>query len=317
MVYTSRNISHILPPIREKDSLRVSGQPYGLGHGKCRCGEMKVMDEDQNALAEQVSGDDEDVVDGGVGPGDAEQFGESDSADQGVADQDGYTESVRKRIHAQAKKHSREMRAMQEQMMHMQAQLSGDSANPQQSAYSTNPYPSSGQPNPPAMSEEEKIQKAVRFALGAKEHEERQAQEAQRQAHVHKQYQRLNDEFDRASEKYEDFDDVVRGDDIPFTPHVRDALLLVENPAEVAYRLGKNKSELERISRLHPLDQAREVNKLSFSLMGGNNGKPSSSPTKANPLGTVRANPAHSSNAVTDKTPPSVIRARMKAGTWK
>jgi hypothetical protein len=197
----------------------------------------------------------------------------------------------------------------------MQAMMSGDSANPHASTYQPDPYPSPGQPNPPGMSEEDKIQKAVRFALGMKEHEERQAKEAERQAHVNKQYQRLLDEFDRASEKYEDFDDVVRGDDIPFTPHVRDALLLVENPAEVAYRLGKNRSELERISKLHPLDQAREVNKLSFSLMGGNSGKPSSS--KAAPLGTVRANPVHSSTAVTDKTPPSVIRARMKAGTWK
>jgi hypothetical protein len=274
------------------------------------------MDEDQNALAEQISGDDEDVESGGIGPGDAEEQGASD-AEQGEAiTDDGYTESVRKRIHAQAKKHSREMRQLHDRIAQMQAQMEGDSANPQQSLYNTNPYPSPGQPNPPGMSEEEKIQKAVRFALGAKEHEEKQAQMAERQAHVHKQYQRLNDEFDKASEKYDDFDDVVRGEDIPFTPHVRDALLLVENPAEVAYRLGKNKSELERISKLHPLDQAREVNKLSFSLMGGNNGKPSSQ-TKANPLGTVRANPAYSSSAVTDKTPPSVIRARMKAGTWK
>lgn len=272
------------------------------------------MDEDQNALAEQVSGDDEDVENGGVGPGDVEEQGSSET-DQGFADQDD-PYGVKKRLGMQAKKHQREMRQMQEHMMRMQAQLGGDSANPQTAHYNTNPYPSPGQPNPPAMSEEEKIQKAVRFALGAKEHEEQQAKNAERQAHVHKQYQRLNDEFDKASDKYDDFDDVVRGDDVPFTPHVRDALLLVENPAEVAYRLGKNKSELERISRLHPLDQAREVNKLSFSLMGGNNGKPSS-PTKANPLGTVRQNPAHSSTAVTDKTPPSVIRARMKAGTWK
>lgn len=273
------------------------------------------MDEDQNSLSEQISGDDEDVVNGGIGPGDAEEQGVS-TAEQGLEDTDvGYTDSVRKRIHAQARKHQREMRQMQEQIMRMQSQLS-DSANPHQYQSTSNPYPSPGQPNPPGMSEQERIQEAVRFALGAKEHEEQQAQMAKHQAHIQKQYQRLNDEFDRASDKYDDFDDVVRADDIPFTPHVRDALLLVENPAEVAYRLGKNKSELERISRLHPLEQAREVNKLSYSLMGGNNGKPSSA-TKANPLGTVRVNPAHSSSAITDKTPPAVIRARMRAGTFK
>lgn len=270
---------------------------------------------DENALAEQISGENsEDVDNGGVGVGDAEEQGVSE-ADQGLADQD-EPYSIKKRLGMQAKKHQREMRQLHERIEQMQNMIGGgDSANPQHSAYSQNFYSSPGQPNPPAMSEEEKIQKAVRFALGAKDHEEKQAKAAEVQAHVHKQYQRLNDEFDRASEKYEDFDDVVRGDDIPFTPHVRDALLLVENPADVAYKLGRNKAELERISRLHPLDQAREVNKLSFSLMGGSSGKPTSS--KPAPLGAVRANPANSSTAVTDKTPPAVIRARMKAGTWK
>jgi len=270
------------------------------------------MDEDQNALAEQVSGDDEDVVNGGVGVGDAEEQG-APEAEPEVADQDD-PYGVKKRLGMQAKKHQREMRQMQEHMMRMQAQLSGDSAEPQQQSYSHNFYSSPGQPSGQPMSEEEKIQKAVRFALGAKEHEEKQAQAAERQAHVHKQYQRLNNEFDKASDKYDDFDDVVRGEDIPFTPHVRDALLLVENPADVAYRLGKNKSELERISRLHPLDQAREVNKLSFSLMSGNSGKPQSQ-TKANPLGAVRANPAHS--GAKGNTSAAAIRAKMKAGTWK
>lgn len=273
------------------------------------------MDEDENNLAEQLSGDgSEDIVNGGVGPGDAEEQGVPEDGQGITAEDEPY--SVKKRLGMQAKKHAREMRQMQDHIMQMRAQIGSDSANPNQSSYNQNQYSSPGQPNPPSMTEDEKIQKAVRFALGAKEHEEKQARDAERQAHVYKQYQRLHDEFDNASDKYDDFDEVVRGEDVPFTPHVRDALLLVENPADVAYKLGKNKSELERISKLHPLDQAREVNKLSFSLMGGNNGKPSNT-MKSNPLGSVKVNPAHSSTAITDKTPPSVIRARMKAGTWK
>ena len=272
------------------------------------------MDEDQNALAEEVSGDDEDVVDGGVGPGDAEELGSSD-ADQGDAAQD-EPYSIKKRLGMQAKKHQREMRQMQDHMMRMQAQLGGDSANPQQN-YNSNPYPSPGQPNPPSMTEEDRIHHAVRLALGAKDHQEKQVKMAESQAHVNKQYQRLHDAFDKASDKYDDFDDVVRESDAPFSDHVRDALLLVKNPAEVAYRLGKNRSELERISRLHPIDQAQEVIDLSHALRTGNGQKHSSSPNKSNPLGAVRANPAGSSRAVTDKTPASEIRARMKAGTWK
>ena len=216
----------------------------------------------------------------------------------------------------QAKKHQREMRQMQDHMMRMQAQLGGDSANPQQT-FTSNPFPSPGQPNPPSMTEEDRINHAVRIALGAKDHQEQQLKMAERQAHVNKQYQRLNDEFDKASDKYDDFDDIVRESDAPFSDHVRDALLLVKNPAEVAYRLGKNRSELERISRLHPIDQAQEVIDLSHSLRTGAGQKPAAAHNKSNPLGAVRANPTGSSRTVTDKTPASEIRARMKAGTWK
>lgn len=277
----------------------------------------KIVDEDRNALAEEVSGDNEDVENGGVGPGDAEEQGIANLDQEGPQSEDDHLNKVQKRLHAQANKHRKEMRQMQEQMMRMQAQLGTDSAEPQYPQSHQNAYPSPGQPSGQGMSEEEKIQKAVRFALGAKEHEEKQAKIAEQQAHVHKQYQRLNNEFDKASEKYEDFDDVVRESDAPFTDHVRDALLFVKNPAEVAYRLGKNRSELERISRLHPLEQAQEVIDLSHALRTGNDKKSSPALNKSNPLGTVRANPAHSSNAITDKTPPSVIRARIKAGTWK
>lgn len=274
------------------------------------------MSVDENALAEELGGDMENERSGAVDPGfateqEAEEAGqEHDEGQKGMS-------AVQKRIHAQARKHSREIRQLHEQIAQMHSMMNNsESANPNKPPYTTNPYPSPGQPNPPAMSEEERIQHAVRYALGAKEHEERQARDAERLAHVHKQYQRLNDEFDNAGDRYEDFDDVVRKDDVPFTPHVRDALLLVENPADVAYQLGKNRSELERISKLHPLDQAREVNKLSFSLMGGQH-KPQSHATKSNPMGSIKVNPAMSSGAVTGKTPPSVIRARMKQGTWK
>ena len=41
------------------------------------------MDEDQNEQAEALSGDNEDVENGGVGPGDAEEQGVQD--DQGLA----------------------------------------------------------------------------------------------------------------------------------------------------------------------------------------------------------------------------------------
>jgi hypothetical protein len=82
------------------------------------------MDEDQNAFAEQVSGSDEDGDNtGAVDPGYVnEQEAQAVERDQ-EPQEENYTEAVRKRIHAQAKKHQREMRQMQEQMQKQTAQF--------------------------------------------------------------------------------------------------------------------------------------------------------------------------------------------------
>jgi hypothetical protein len=266
------------------------------------------MEDVQDQEQEQGGTDSEQIMDSIGANGGSEESG--DSEEQGNASKDD-PYGIKKRLGMQAKKHQREMRAMRDQMAQLQSHYE-NSANPPMNE--SNPYNSPGQPNPPSGNEEERIQKAVRYALQAKDHEERQAKEAEGKAHIHKQYQRLNDEFDKASEKYDDFDDVVRGDDVPFTPHVRDALLLVNNPAEVAYNLGKNRSELERISKLHALDQAREVNNLSFALRAGNSAKGAT--TKSNPMGSLKANPTPS-RSVNEKSSASDIRQRMKAGTWK
>jgi len=215
--------------------------------------------------------------------------------------------SVKKRLGMQARKHSREMKAMNERLSQMQQSMggNGDASNSNQQA----------QPDYESMSEPDRIKYAVNMALGMQDEQKKQAEDAKQAQHVQKQYQRLSGEFDKASDKYEDFDDVVRGDETPFTANIRDALLLVENPAEVAYKLGKNRTELERISKLHPLDQAREVNKLSFSLMGSGLGKPT--PSRTTPMDGLKGKTGGSSQAVTGKTSPSEIRARMKAGSWK
>lgn len=265
-----------------------------------------VQDQAENSeVQEQMTGL-------GYDPVGAEESSDSEAKEAADTD-DPY--SVKKRLGMQAKRHQREMRAMQEQLARMQAHMSQGQTMPEFNQHATNPYPSPGQPNGASGNEEERIQKAVRYALQAKDDEERKAKEHEAQVHVQKQYKRLNDHLDKSSEKYEDFDEVVRGD-TPYSPAIRDALLFVENPGDVAYKLGKNRQELDRILQLHPLDQAREVTKLSFALMGGNGGKQSSVP-RGNPLNPIKNNPANNSSAVTDKTPPSTIRARMKAGTWK
>ncbi len=215
---------------------------------------------------------------------------------------------IKKRLGMQAKKHQREMLMMQQQLQDMQSRIPSAQEQQQQSQQFA------GQPEGQDVNSQ--INMAVAAALRAKdEHEHQMAQkkaEQEERDHMSKQYQALNEHFDKASEKYEDFDEVVRHHDVPFTSTMRDYALTLDNPAEVLYKLGKNPDELKRISKLPAIQQAKEMSKLSFALMGGV-AKPEAAPR---PMGQIKGNPV-ASHAVTEKTSVSDIRSRMKSGGWK
>ena len=212
------------------------------------------------------------------------------------------------------KRHRRDMQRMQEQlnMLQSQAQPGTDSntdsaMNPQAM---NQQQPSLGQSG---GGMDEIIQRAVSQALQAKDAEGARLKQQQEQAHIQKQYQGLQHKLDQAADKYDDFQDVVMANDTPFTPAMRDAMLMIDNPGDVLYKLGKNRSELERIAKLPSIDQAKEMIKLSHALMGGEK----SSPTQPKTLGQVKSMPVNSSRDVTDKTSIGDIRARMKQGTFR
>lgn len=93
--------------------------------------------------------------------------------------------------------------------------------------------------------------------------------QSRQQGETQKQYTaRLSEAWeskaDRGGSKYEDFDDVV-GDIKPTTPWAA-ALMEAENGEEIAYYLGKNIKEAERIGKLPPLSQIREIGRLEQKL---------------------------------------------------
>jgi len=218
---------------------------------------------------------------------------------------------VQKRLKQQKRAHEREMREMQARIADMQSRLSQ-----QQPAQSQMMNPTAYGQTPD--SDDERIRRAVSLVLNQKDMEERKAQEAQHAAHVNKQYRELQKHLDSMSDKYDDFHDVVFGDDAQYTPSMRDFSMTLPktgkgSAGEVLYKLGKNPEELNRIAKLHPLDQATEMMKLSHALISGGDNKVSSS----RPLGQIKTNPVSTSATVTEKTPIGSIRERMKAGTWK
>lgn len=221
--------------------------------------------------------------------------------------------SAKKRLKAQSLQHQREVRELHARMNDIQSKLSSNQPqhmNPSDSSYN-------GQVAPGSI--DEHIHKAVSFALQHKDAEERKAKEAEGQAKVAKAYRDFQGHLDQMGDKYDDFHDKVFSDDARFTPAMRDyAMTLPRNGAgsagEVLYALAKNPSDLERIRELHPLEQAAAMATLSHALIKG--GEAKNVPPKQ--LGNIKTNPAVNSSAlVTDKTPVSEIRARMKAGTFK
>jgi hypothetical protein len=269
---------------------------------------MEVQDESvpvQDGLADQVMDS--------VGVGEQPDGGSSAPEEEGSEGSHSKESlAVQKRLKAQRRAHEREVRELHARIGDLESRM----GQPMQQAQdqSINPYPPDN-----SVGVDETIQKAVSYALRQKELEERKARDAQEAAHVQKSYQGLNKHLESMNDKYDDFHDTVFGQDIPYTAAMRDyALTLPRSGAgsagEVLYKLGKNRPELERISKLHPIDQSSELAKLSHSLISGGEAKPAQ---HNRPLGQIKNNPVSNSHAVTEKTPIGSIRERMRSGTWK
>jgi len=227
---------------------------------------------------------------------------------------------VQKRLKQQRRQHEREIRELQAKMANMQNQM-GQNQMGQNQNQSTFPTPmDAGSLQGQSGSVGDQIQQAVQMALNHREMQERKQKEAESAAHVQKQYGELHRHLDSMGDKYDDFDDLVRSDDVPITPAMRDYALTLPrkgngSAGEVLYHLAKNKDELNRISKLHPVDQASEMARLSQALISGGENKVSQS--RPTTMGQIKTAPVTNNQAVTDKTPVGNIRKRMMAGTWK
>lgn len=263
-----------------------------------------------NDQADNISGQEQENIAGQAmeGLGIPEKVADESVSLEGV-EHDSPKDVIQERLNRQGAKHRKEMRMMQDRLHQLESQLGSQPAEHQPTESYTGQPQGGGDVN-------DQISKAVAAALRAKDdHERQQAHEKmqkEQQDHMAKQYQSLNESFDRAAEKYEDFDDVVRHPEAPFTTTMRDYSLTLDNAADVLYKLGKNPEELKRISKLPAIQQAREMNKLSVALTGS--GKPPE--ISPRPMGQIKGNPV-ASHAVTEKTSVSDLRQRMKTGGWK
>ena len=90
-----------------------------------------------------------------------------------------------------------------------------------------------------------------------------QREAAKQQSQVLESYHEREEE---ARGKYEDFEQVAYNPKLPITNVMAEAIQSSDIGPELAYHLGTNPKEAERISKLSPLGQAKEIGRIEAKL---------------------------------------------------
>ncbi len=144
---------------------------------------------------------------------------------------------------------------------------------------------------------------------------ERKAEELLRQRETKQQQQALLEQYhereETARDKYDDFDQVAYNPNLPVTEAMAQSIQASDIGPDVLYFLGSNPKEADRIARLSPILQAKEIGKIEASLSSNPPvRKTSTAPAPIAPV-TARASGA----AVLDTTDPRSIKS-MSTSEW-
>lgn len=104
----------------------------------------------------------------------------------------------------------------------------------------------------------------------------------QQEAYKAQKVNEFQDRLNEASGRYDDYDEVVRNPDLPVSQAMVEAAMFMPNGPDLLYHLGKNPTEVSRLSHLHPFEQAREMVKMGMSI--GNKPVVSQAPPPVAPL---------------------------------
>lgn len=119
-----------------------------------------------------------------------------------------------------------------------------------------------------------------RIEVAQREHQERA------RAQHHEQVLTTFKEREHAAKaKYEDFEEVAYDPSLPITPAMAQVIQESDLGPEVAYFLGKNPKDAERISRLSPFLQAKELGRIEDKIASTPAApKPSKAPEPISPI---------------------------------
>lgn len=135
-----------------------------------------------------------------------------------------------------------------------------------------------------------------------------QREAAKRQAEVMEAY---HDKEEEVRTKYDDFDQVAYNPNLSITDVMAETIRASEIGPELAYHLGSNPKEAERIARLSPFLQAKEIGRIEAKLAAEPPQKKiSSAPAPISPVTARAVNPG-----VIDTTDPRSTKT-MSASEW-
>ena len=120
-----------------------------------------------------------------------------------------------------------------------------------------------------------------------------------------------HDREEEARNKYDDFEQVAYNPKLPVTETMAQTIQASDNGPDVIYYLGSNPKEAERIARLSPLLQAREIGKIEAKL--GDNPPAKKTSTAPAPIAPVTART--SGAPAYDTTDPRSVKA-MSTSEW-
>ena len=121
-----------------------------------------------------------------------------------------------------------------------------------------------------------------------------------------------HDREEEARNKYDDFEQVAYNPKLPVTETMAQTIQATENGPDVIYYLGSNPKEAERIARLSPLLQAREIGKIEAKL--GANPPAKKTSTAPAPIAPVTARTSTGTPAY-DTTDPRSVK-NMSTSEW-
>lgn len=143
---------------------------------------------------------------------------------------------------------------------------------------------------------------------------EKRAAELVQQREAHQQQTQVleshRDREETAREKYDDYEDVVYNPKLAITPIMAQTIQASDMGPDVAYYLGTNPKEAERIARLPAIAQAKEIGRLEAKIASAPPVKrTTSAPTPISPVS------ARSASTTLDTTDPRAAK-QMSASEW-